>query len=142
MVWVNIRDLRWCQTDCGGPLKTPRLVREFAAAGGKWLPEKGTIDVVATSDGLVTLDHTRLRVAERFGIERVTARVHSPGDPLPAQPYPNYMDAKRRRSFERAANSAEMARPRTWGDLIAIRSKLNGLGPTGTTQPPDLLGAD
>lgn len=142
MVWVRIRDLRWCQTSCGSAKKTPKIIRGFEDAGGRWVPEKGTIDVVRTRDGLVTLDHTRLRVAERFGVDRVTARAHNADDLLPTSPpYPKNMPLERLESFRRVAARLEMPEPRTWGDLVKIRSVDNGLGPTGTATPPALRGA-
>ncbi len=141
VVWVRIEDLRWSQTTCGNRVKTPEIIRGFEEAGGKWVPEKGTIDAVRTSEGLVTLDHTRLRVAERFGIDRVTVRVHNADDLLPSSPpYPTNMGPRRLRSFRRAAAKSGVPSPQTWGDLVRIRCARNGLDPTGTAIPPKLRG--
>ena len=142
VVWVRIRDLRWCQDTCGGARKTRRISKGFEDASGKWVPEKGTIDVVRTPDGLVTLDHTRLRVAERYGIERVTARVHNADDLLPTSPpCPKDMPLDRLEHFRDVATRLGEPAPRTWGDLVRVRASSNGLGPTGTATQPTLLGA-
>lgn len=83
------------------------------------------IDVVRTTDGLVTLDHTRAAVALEHGITNFPARVYSPTDRLPQ----SMID------IERFGSNA-----RTWGDAIEYRagSQIPPLPPTGTTKPPKL----
>jgi RHS repeat-associated protein len=115
---VKPSELRWTQRTAGGRGRADGLRQSMAERGYAGDP----IDVVKTTDGLVTVDHTRPAVALEQGIERIPARVHAPADPLPAEMAGRFGKAK------------------TWGDAAAYRgaSQDPPLPPTGTTTPPRL----
>ena len=68
------------------------------------------------------VDHTRAAVALELGIESIPARVHLPGDVLPASMAGRFGSAT------------------TWGDAAAFRAagQRPPLLPTGTPTPPRL----
>jgi filamentous hemagglutinin len=115
---VNPAELRWTQTSAGGNGRADALRDSMAQNGYSGPP----IDVVQTSDGIVTVDHTRAAVALEQGITSIPATVHLPSDPLPADMAGRFGTAT------------------TWGDAAAYRAanQRPPLPPTGTTTPPRL----
>ncbi|WP_260866177.1 two-partner secretion domain-containing protein [Burkholderia gladioli] len=118
IVDVNPADLRWTQTTAGGNGRADALRQSMAQNGYAGPP----IDVVQTSDGIVTVDHTRAAVALEQGITSIPATVHLPSDPLPADMAGRFGSAT------------------TWGEAAAYRAanQRPPLVPTGTTTPPKL----
>lgn len=120
---VDPKTLRWTQNRAGAKGRADALRQSMRADGWNGPP----IDVVQTSEGLVTVDHTRTLVAQEVGIQRIPVRVHMPNEPLA----PDMM-----------APGAERFGPgvRTWGEAAAQRAgnQVPPLPPTGTTVPPKL----
>jgi len=98
---------------------------------GGWDPSKGNLDVVQTEKGLVTLDNTRPAVARELGIDEVTGKVHSLTDPL----LPGFAE---QREFAKQAAELGLDAPRTWGDVLRIRTMRNNLPVEGTPAVPRL----
>jgi hypothetical protein len=115
---INPADLHWTQRTAGGRGRAADL-RESMVAGG-W--DGPPIDVVQTSDGLVTVDHTRAVIALELNMESIPARIHLPSDPLPS------------------SMSGRFGSSTTWGEAIAYRAanQRPPLPPTGTTTIPRL----
>ncbi|MGD7175390.1 DUF6862 domain-containing protein, partial [Ralstonia pseudosolanacearum] len=115
---VNPADLRWTQTTAGGNGRADALRQSIAQNGYAGAP----IDVVQTTAGIVTVDHTRAAVALEQGITSIPARVHLPSDPLPADMAGRFGSAT------------------TWGEAAAYRAanQRPPLPSTGTTTPPKL----
>ncbi|MEM6472768.1 MAG: hypothetical protein AAF802_24615 [Planctomycetota bacterium] len=129
---VDPNDVRFTQTSAGGgnPPRAPDLRKKLESG---WDPDQGPIDVIDTPDGLLSLDNTRVAVAQEKGIPKITARVRQPDELLPDDfPEP------RLRSFNRKAKKLKMDPPKTWGDLFEIRTRDNGLPSTGTTTRPSM----
>jgi hypothetical protein len=78
------------------------------------------VDVVATPDGLTTIDNTRVAVAQELDIPEIPINVHAPDDPLPDDMAGRFGPAE------------------TWGDALAYRTSNQRppLGPTGTPTRP------
>ena len=131
---VNPNSIRYTQRSAGGgrPPRAPQL-RESLAGG--WDPNFGPIDVIRTPDGLLSLDNTRVAVAQELGLPQVTARVRGTDELLPSG-----FPARRLRSFENKAKKLGLQSPRTWGDLFQIRTMDNRLPATGTSQRPRMPG--
>lgn len=85
------------------------------------------IDVVATRDGLATVDHTRAAVALEQCIETIPARIHDPSDPLPS--------SMLSRPWNKSGDTAT-----TWGEALKLRGagQKPPIGETGTAKPPKL----
>lgn len=120
---IDPAKLRWSQTTAGGRGRADALrvsMREHGWSGGP-------IDVVATPEGLVTVDHTRAAVALELGLPSIPARVHLPTDPLPAE------------MLSREWNSLGQ-KATTWGEAVALRGagQIPPTAPTGTPVPPRL----
>jgi hypothetical protein len=131
-VWVNPAKLRFSQTTAGGPAANPRTpaIRQSMKRWG-WLRSKGPVDVVRTSEGLVTLDNTRVAIAQELGIPRITARIHHPGTKLP-------QGLAHTRLWDINAKRCRLPCPETWGDALRVRTRLNKLPYTGTANRPRL----
>jgi RHS repeat-associated protein len=117
--YVDPKTLRWTQRTAGGGGRADSIRQSMRANGWDGPP----IDVVQTSEGLVTLDHTRAVVAHELGIQRVPIRIHMPSEPLPPA------------MLERFGPGV-----RTWGEAAAQRAARQRppLPPTGTPTPPRL----
>jgi uncharacterized Zn-binding protein involved in type VI secretion len=115
---VSPRLLRWTQRSAGGGGRAAILRDSLRKFGWRGKP----IDVVRTSEGLVTVDHTRAAVAMELGIDTIPVRVHLPSSPLPP------------------SMAGRFGSARTWGEAIAHRAAMQRppLPPTGTTVPPRL----
>ncbi|MCO8579876.1 filamentous hemagglutinin N-terminal domain-containing protein [Burkholderia multivorans] len=118
VVNVNPADLRWTQRTAGGNGRADTLRQSIAQNGYSGSP----IDVVQTTDGIVTVDHTRAAIALERGITSIPATLHLPTDPLPPDMVGRFGNAT------------------TWGDAAAYRAanQRPPLPPTGTTTPPKL----
>ncbi|WP_196487177.1 DUF637 domain-containing protein, partial [Burkholderia territorii] len=118
VVDVNPADLRWTQRTAGGNGRADTLRQSIAQNGYAGSP----IDVVQTTDGIVTVDHTRAAIALEQGITSIPATLHLPTDPLPPDMVGRFGNAT------------------TWGDAAAYRAanQRPPLPPTGTTTPPKL----
>src|SRR5690606_14629112 len=112
------------------PPRAPAL-RQRLAQG--WEPDQGAIDVIKTPDGLVSLDNTRVAVAQELGLPAITARVRGWNEPLPTD-FPE----GRLASFARKAEKLGLPMPTnlTWGDLFTVRTMDNKLPPSGTATRP------
>ena len=118
VTYVDPAQLRWTQRTAGGRGRADILRQSMAERGYVGEP----IDVVSTSDGLVTVDHTRAAVALELGIEQIPVRVHLPNEPLPASMIGRFGNAT------------------TWAEAAAYRAanQRPPLPPRGTTDPPRL----
>ncbi len=127
---VSPGDVRFTQRTAGGgdPPRAPKL-REQMAEG--WDPDLGPIDVIETPEGLLSLDNTRVAVAQELGIPKITARVHGLDDLLPTD-----FPADRLASFQRKAAKLGLPEPKTWGDLFKIRTQSSRLPATGAATRP------
>jgi hypothetical protein len=114
--YISPTKLRWTQRTAGGRGRAAVLRKSMAERGWDGSP----IDVVRTSDGLVTVDHTRAVVALELGINSIPVHIHLPSDPLPVDMIGRFGPAQ------------------TWGDAIAYRAanQRPPLPPTGTTEIP------
>ncbi len=114
--WVDPRTLRFSQRSAGGNGRAGPLRASMGAHG--WAGEP--VDVVASPRGLVTIDNTRVAVAQELGLERIPVRVHAPTDALPADMQGRFGPA------------------RTWGEALVHRtaSQRPGLPPDGTAERP------
>jgi hypothetical protein len=117
--YVDPKTLRWTQNTAGGGGRADPMRQSMRAKGWDGPP----IDVVETTDGLVTVDHTRAAVAQELGINRIPVRIHAPNELLPP---------------EMAGRFGPNVR--TWGEAAAARaaSQRPPLPQTGTTTPPRL----
>jgi RHS repeat-associated protein len=117
--FVSPASLRYTQRTAGGMGRADTIRQSMGANGWAGPP----IDVVRTSEGLVTLDHTRAVVAQELGIQRIPVRVHLPAEPLPPEMVGRFGPGVR-----------------TWGDAAAQRAARQRppLPPTGTSTPPRL----
>lgn len=115
---VNPADLRWTQRTAGGNGRADYLRQSISENGYAGSP----IDVIQTTDGIVTVDHTRAAVALEQGITSIPAALHLPTDSLPANMLGRFGSAT------------------TWGEAAAYRAanQRPPLPPTGTTVPPQL----
>lgn len=118
---VDPKTLRWTQRTAGGSGRADTL---RASMGKGWSGEP--IDVVATEQGLVTVDHTRAAVAIELNMTKVPVRIHLPSEPLPPEML--------------ARPWGGGAKPTTWGEAAAARAAAQRppLPPTGTPTPPRL----
>src|SRR5204863_12378 len=82
------------------------------------------VDVVETPSGLVSIDNTRLAVAQALGLSRVPVRVHGLNDPLPAS----------------WAGWRFGPEAKTWGEALLHRCTTSGLSPFGTAERPKVPG--
>ncbi|MCE9573645.1 MAG: hypothetical protein K8W52_10855, partial [Deltaproteobacteria bacterium] len=115
---VSPAALRWTQRTAGGNGRAAAIRESMATRGYVGDP----IDVVRTADGIATVDHTRAAVALELGIKSIPARVHLPGDALPA------------------TMTGRFGSSTTWGQAVAFRVSRQKppLPPTGTLTPPRL----
>lgn len=129
---MNPGDIRFTQRSAGGgrPPRTPGMRQDLADG---WNPDYGPVDVIQTPDGLLSIDNTRIAVAQELGLPRVTARLRGADELLP-----DSFPAPRLESFRRKAARLGLSEPRTWGDIFDIRLQDNRLGPTGRAQRPRL----
>jgi hypothetical protein len=84
-------------------------------------------DIVKMNDGrLVSLDHRRLWAADRAGITRVSARIHSESEMLAADTAARFEIDKGRVPRGTNPTTGEAWKvgdaPRTWGDAVSFRS--------------------
>jgi filamentous hemagglutinin len=119
---IDPATLRWTQTSAGGNGRAAIWWDRLNPSSSYNAYPLEPIDVVRTTDGLTTLDHTRAAVALENGITNIPARVHLPTDPLPA------------------SMSGRFGSSTTWGEAAAYRAanQRPPLPPTGTTTPPRL----
>ena len=113
-------ELRFSQRTAGGRGRVQELRPSMAERGWDGPP----IDAVRTPEGIVTIDNTRVALAQELGIGRIPVRVWNPSDPLP-------------QAFIR---ERRFGASRTWGEVLAHRTgrQRPPLDPTGTTQRPRL----
>lgn len=123
IVDVDPKTLRWTQTSAGGKGRAQELHASMTEKG--WAGDP--IDVVWTEDGLVTVDHTRARVALELGMEKIPVRVHLADEPLPPEMLTRPWNHKKQTAT-------------TWGEAAALRAAGQSppLPPTGTAKPPKL----
>jgi len=116
---VDPGGLRFSQTTAGGGGRAARLRASMAANGWDGPP----VDVVRMRGGRVTLDNTRLAVAQELGLTQIPARVHRSGSRLP-------LNMVREERFGQNA--------RTWGDAVRYRTSHQRpyLPASGTDVPP------
>ena len=76
---IDPHTLRFSQRTAGGNGRAITL-RESMKAGGWNGPP---IDVVETGGGLVTIDNTRVAVAQELGLKEIPASVHALNETLP-----------------------------------------------------------
>lgn len=124
IIEINPRSLLWSQTSAGGEGGAERLrasIRQFG-----WLKDQ-PIDVVKTEKGLVTVDNTRAAVALDEGINKITARVHFPNEPLPESIPIEF--------------KARLGTAKTWGEVLASQTSHQKppLSPLGSEKPPILM---
>ena len=117
-------ELRFSQRTAGGGGGVQELRPSMAERGWDGPP----IDAVRTPEGIVTIDNTRVALAQELGIGRIPVRVWNPSDPLPQA------------MIERGRFGAS----RTWGEALAYRigRQRPPLDPTGTIQRPRLPGGN
>jgi filamentous hemagglutinin len=115
---IDPRNLLWTQRTAGGNGRADNYRETIGAGQWPWDP----IDVVRTPAGLTTVDHTRAAVALELGVNSIPARVHLPGDPLPAEMQGRFGNAM------------------TWGEAVEYRASNQRppLPPEGTPTPPTL----
>lgn len=89
------------------------------------------MDVIATREGWVTFDNTRVAIAQELGMPRITARVHYLEESLPA-------GFAIERDLIVKAQELRLPLPKTWGDALRIRTMANRLPLEGTTVRPIL----
>ncbi len=108
-VAVDPKLVRFPQQAAGGgkPPRAPILRKQLA---GGWDPDFGPVDVIDTPEGLLSLDNTRVAVAQELGIARITVRVREVGELLPSN-----FPVGRLRFFEDKALRLGLPPPRTWG---------------------------
>ncbi|WP_309400922.1 RHS repeat-associated core domain-containing protein [Cerasicoccus maritimus] len=121
--------IRYSQRRAGGgsPPRAPGL-REQISKG--WDPDLGPIDIIDTGRGYVTLDNTRVAIAQELGIRQIAVRIRKPTDLIDNFP-PGRMEF-----FEGKAKKLKLEQPTTFGDLLEIRTLDNRLSPTGTATRP------
>ncbi len=103
---VDPSTLRFSQRTAGGNGRAATLRESMGAQGWNGPP----IDVVNTAAGLVTIDNTRVAVAQELGLRDIPVRVHALDKPLPESLQQRFPQS------------------RTWGDALAYR--------TGHQAPP------
>lgn len=115
-------ELRFSQRTAGGGGGVQELRPSMAERGWDGPP----IDAVRTPEGIVTIDNTRVALAQELGITRIPVRVWNPSDPLP----------------QAMIERGRFGLSRTWGEALASRAgrQRPPLDPTGTTQRPRLPG--
>jgi len=113
---VDPNDLRFSQTTAGGRGRAQTLRDSMGQRGWDGDP----VDVVQTSDGLTTIDNTRVAVAQELGIREIPVTIHLPTAPLPQGMMGRFGSAK------------------TWGEALIYRTSRQQppLGPTGTATRP------
>ncbi len=121
--FLDPKVLRWSQSSAGGSGRAG-IIRRFMSEKG-WIGPPA--DVVATVDGLVTVDHTRAAVALEQNMREIPVVIRQPGDPLPAEMLS--------RPWNKAGDTVS-----TWGEAIQLRgsSQTPRIGPTGRPIPPRL----
>ena len=114
---INPSDIRFSQSTAGGNGRAARL-RESIRNGWNGPAVSG----VQTTDGIVTIDNTRIAIAREFGLSEVPVMVRQLSDPLPDSMIGRFGDA------------------RTWGEALQFRTghQIPPLTPTGTSNPPRL----
>jgi hypothetical protein len=121
---VDPNTLRFSQTTAGGGGRTPALRQSMAENGWQGDP----VDVVKTPSGnLVTIDNTRVALAQELGIEKIPVTVHPADEPLPA-------------SMTTPGDERFGTDSKTWGDALAYRASKQRprIGPEGTPDRPRL----
>jgi hypothetical protein len=118
---VNPKTLRFSQTTAGGGGGAEMLRESMKAKGWEGPP----VDVVRTSEGLTTLDNTRVAVAQEQGMSSIPVRVHEATESLP--------ESMLGRPWDSAGNTAK-----TWGEALKLRTQGQRplLSPTGTPEAP------
>jgi hypothetical protein len=74
-------DVHFTQKTCGGKGRGAKLLEGMTAKG--WQPGNNPIDVVLLDGHLVTLDNTRVAVAQQLKLSEISGCVHAADDPLP-----------------------------------------------------------
>ena len=117
-------ELRFSQRTAGGGGGVQELRPSMAGRGWDGPP----IDAVRTPEGIVTIDNTRVALAQELGITRIPVRVWNLSDPLP----------------QAMIERGRFGLSRTWGEALAYRAgrQRPPLDPTGTTQRPRLPGGN
>jgi RHS repeat-associated protein len=123
VIMIDPATLRWSQTTAGGGGRAASIRASMAEQGWNGPP----IDVVRTTDGLVTVDHTRAAIALEQGIPLIPVKVHAPDEALPADMLS--------RPWNRTGATAS-----TWGEAVRLRGagQAPPIGPTGSPKPPRL----
>lgn len=111
---VDPSALRFSQRTAGGNGRAAILRESMGIRGWDGPP----IDAIETDAGLVTIDNTRVAVAQELGLREIPVRVHAPDDLLPEL---------LRHRFPGA---------RTWGDALAYRTS-HQMPPLPVTGTPD-----
>jgi len=117
---VNPTTLRFSQRTAGGRRRGAALLESTRERGWDGPP----VDVVEIPEGLVTIDNTRVAIAQRLGIKEIPVSVHSMAEPLPQSMFGRFGQAK------------------TWGEALTHRTSNQrpSLPPSGTAMPPKMLG--
>ncbi len=115
---LDPNSVRFSQNTAGGGGRAAALRQSMGENGWSGPP----VDAVATPDGIVTIDNTRVAVAREQGLPEIPVTVHAADEPLPASMQGRFGDSK------------------TWGEALAYRTahQRPPLPPTGTTDPPRL----
>lgn len=117
---VNPATLRFSQRTAGGRRRGAALFESMREQGWDGPP----VDVVETSEGLVTINNTGVAIAQRLGIKEIPVSVHSMTEPLPKSMFGRFGQAK------------------TWGEALTHRTSNQRppLPPSGTATPPQMPG--
>jgi hypothetical protein len=110
--------IRFSQHTAGGRGRATVLRQSMSESGWAGPP----VDAVATPDGVVTIDNTRVAIARELGLSQIPVTVHAPEEFLPASMVGRFGEAK------------------TWGEALAHRtaSQRPPLPATGTIESPRL----
>jgi filamentous hemagglutinin len=117
---VNPTTLRFSQTTAGGRRRGTALLASMREHGWNGPP----VDVVETPQGLVTIDNTRVAIAQKLGMKEIPVQIHSVTEPLPREMLGRFGQAK------------------TWGEALIHRTSNQRppLPPSGTVTGPQIAG--
>lgn len=134
---VDPNAIRFTQRTAGGsapgePPRTPGF--RASMQGGKWIG--APLDAVRINGQLVSLDNTRLALAQELGFKQVPVVEYAPTDRLPAAQVDRF-----RETWESLRKKhPNLPEPKTWADAVRIRSLSNRLPANGTATRPHLAG--
>ncbi len=119
VIMVDPKILRFSQNSAGGRGRATPLRESMSSNGWNGDP----VDVVITPEGyLVTIDNTRVAIAQELGISKIPVRIHNWSEGLPT------------------SMTGRFGTAQTWGEALIHRTSRQKppLPPSGTEQRPRL----